>query len=134
STPMLLCTLHHLHFSHKSVTARAIEQHELLHSSFMLCIGHEIHDPNMLMFIDEAAKDGRTSARKYGWSLKGRQCIQRWVFVHGQRWSILLVLTLDGIVRYDIIPGSVTSRHFLQFLQDHVVGSSQFIFCFQVDH
>jgi hypothetical protein len=73
------------------------------------------------MFVDEAAKNERTNGRRYGWSLKGRRCIQRRVFVRGQRWSILPILTLDGIITYDIIPGSVTSKRFLQFLRELVV-------------
>ncbi|KAE9386734.1 hypothetical protein BT96DRAFT_759208, partial [Gymnopus androsaceus JB14] len=36
------------------------------------------------------------------------------------RVSILPAITLDGIVAYDIIPGSVTSRKFLKFLEDHM--------------
>ena len=35
----------------------------------MNCIGAEAPDPNMLVFIDEAAKDKRTSTRHHGWSL-----------------------------------------------------------------
>jgi transposase len=118
STPTLLCTLRRLHFSRKCVTAKAIERNDLLRSNFMLRVGQEIPDPSMVMFIDEAAKNERTPGRKRGWLLR---CIQRRAFVHGQRWSILPILTLDGIITYDIIPGSVTSRCFHQFLRDHVV-------------
>jgi hypothetical protein len=70
----------------------------------------------MLMFIDEAAKNEKTKAKRYRWSLKGQRCIQRRVFVCGQRWSILPVLTLDSVIAYDMILGSVTSKHFHQFL------------------
>jgi transposase len=121
STPTLLRTLRRLHFSQKCVTTKAIERNDLQRSHFMLRIGQDILDPSMLMFIDEAAKNERTTGRKCGWSLKGRRCIQRRVFICGQQWSILPVLTLDGIITYDIIPGSVTSRGFYQFLHDHVV-------------
>jgi hypothetical protein len=79
----------------------------------MLQISKVVHYPDMVMFVDEAAKNERTTGWKYGWSLKGRRCIQRRVFVRGQRWSILPILTLDGIITYNIIPGLVTSKHFL---------------------
>ncbi|KAF8833341.1 hypothetical protein BDN67DRAFT_917217, partial [Paxillus ammoniavirescens] len=36
------------------------------------------------------------------------------------RYSILPTLTLDGIIAYDIIEGSVTGEHFIQFLKDHM--------------
>ncbi|THU81206.1 hypothetical protein K435DRAFT_573138, partial [Dendrothele bispora CBS 962.96] len=34
------------------------------------------------------------------------------------RVSILPVLTLDGIITYDLIPGPVTSARFVQFLRE----------------
>jgi len=86
-----------------------------------------VTDPNMLMFGDEAAKDERTSARKRGWALRGSRCIQRRRFVRGRRFSILPILTLDGIIAYDIVEGSVTSERFLQFLQELVVSSFSLI-------
>ncbi|KAF8994283.1 hypothetical protein BDQ17DRAFT_1194522, partial [Cyathus striatus] len=36
------------------------------------------------------------------------------------QFSILPVLTLDGIISHDIILGSVTSSLFLKFLNDHI--------------
>jgi hypothetical protein len=73
-------------------------------------ISNEVLNPDMLMFIDEAAFNRKTSARMKGWSLVGKRCVQRRYFIHGQRFSILPILTLDGIITYDIIPGSVTSE------------------------
>jgi hypothetical protein len=78
-------------------------------------------DPNMLMFVDEAAKNDRTTGRTRGWSLKGQRCIQRRVFIRGKRYSILPVITLDGIIAHDVIEGSVNTEHFLSFLEEDVV-------------
>ena len=80
-----------------------------------------VSDPAMVMFIDEAARNKKNPSCKIGWSLKGRRCVQRRCFVRGQRFFILPVLTLDGIIAYDIIPGSVTSDLFVKFLCEHVV-------------
>jgi hypothetical protein len=84
-------------------------------------IADEVMNPDMLMFIDEAARNKRTLARMKGWSLVGKRCVQRTCFGRGQRFSILPILTLDGIITYDIVPGSVTSERFLQFLCELVV-------------
>ena len=84
-------------------------------------ITDQVPDPNMLMFGDEASKDERTSARRQGWALKGSQCIQRKCFMRGRWFSILPILTLNGIIAYDIIEGSVTSEQFVHFLQELVV-------------
>ena len=55
-----------LHLTHKIVSAPALERNVVLHALYMNCIGAEVPNPNMLLFIDESAKDERTSFRKYG--------------------------------------------------------------------
>ena len=79
--------------------------------------------PNLeiLVFGDEASKDERTSNRCRGWPHKRMHCIQGKCFVHGRRFSILPILTLDRITANDIIEGSVTSESFVDFLQELVV-------------
>ena len=121
SIPTLLRTLRRLHFSHKSVSICALERNDLDRSMYMNQFAEMVSDPAMVMFIDEAARNKKNPSRKMGWSLKGRRCVQRRCFVRGQRFSILPVLTLDGIIAHDIIPGSVTSDLFVKFLREHVV-------------
>jgi transposase len=73
------------------------------------------------MFLDEATHNQKTSGRTRGWALVERGCVQRRFFVRGQRYSILLVLTMDRIITYDVIPGSVTSVRFVKFLRELVI-------------
>jgi hypothetical protein len=121
SIPTLWRTLRRLHYSNKRVSIRALERNDLLRSAYMNRIAGEVTNPNMLMFVDESARDKRTSGRRHGWSVVGKRCVQRRCFARGERFSILPILTLDGIVTYDIVPGSVTSTRFLQFLRELVV-------------
>jgi transposase len=121
SVPTLLRSLRRLHFSRKSVSIRALERNDLERSMYMNSFADIILDPAMLMFVDEAARNKKNPSRKMGWSLRGRRCFQRRCFIRGQRFSILPVLTLDGIIAHDIIPGSVTSDLFVKFLREHVV-------------
>ena len=72
-------------------------------------IADEVPNPNMLMFIDESAHNCCSSHRNMGWLQTGLRCVQCQFFVHGQHYSLVPVLTLDGIVTYDIMSGSVTS-------------------------
>jgi hypothetical protein len=55
--PTLAQTLCRLDFSHKKVTARAIERNKILWAAFMNRIGTEVLDLAMLMFVDESVKD-----------------------------------------------------------------------------
>ncbi|THU91560.1 hypothetical protein K435DRAFT_611476, partial [Dendrothele bispora CBS 962.96] len=80
-----------------------------------------VQHPNQLMFTDEASRDRRTQQRKFGYALKGRRCTVRRHFVCSSRITILPVLTLEGIITYDLIPGPVNSERFLQFLRELVI-------------
>ncbi|KAJ6517588.1 hypothetical protein DFH09DRAFT_1429048, partial [Mycena vulgaris] len=77
STTTLLRTLRRLEFSRKCVSVRAIERNDLSRSAYMNHIADIIPDPNMLMFIDEVAKNDRTSGRPKGWSLKGQRSLSQ---------------------------------------------------------
>lgn len=125
SVPTILRTLRRLHFSRKGVSVEALERNDLDRAAYMNFIGDLVTDPAQLMFIGEAAKNEKTVNRKFGWSLHGRRCVQRRCFIRGQCFSILPVLTMEGIIAHDIIPGSVTSMKFVAFLHDHVVSSPQ---------
>ena len=92
-----------------------------MRSAFMNRIADQVPNPDMLIFTDEAVHNRKASAWTKGWSLVGRRCVQRRHFICGQRFSILPILTLDGIIAYDIIPGSVNSERFVQFLRKLVV-------------
>ena len=63
SQTTLMRTLHHLHYSRKCVTTRALERDDLMRSAFINRIADEVPNPDMLMFIDEAARNRRASAR-----------------------------------------------------------------------
>jgi transposase len=121
SIPTLTRTLRRLHFTHKDVSGKALERNDRLRAIYMNRIADLVPDPEMLMFGDEAHKDERTSNRRTGWSRRGTRCIQRKCFVRGRRFSMLPILTLDGIIAHDIIEGSVTSERFVEFLRELVV-------------
>lgn len=61
SVPTLLRTLQRLNFSHKLISHKAAERDDLLRSAFMNRIADQVPNPDMLMFVDEAARDRRTS-------------------------------------------------------------------------
>ena len=128
SISTLMRTLCRLHLSNKDISGRALERNIEQRAIFMNRMADLVEDPNMLMFGDEAAKNERTSARRWGWSLRGARCVQQKCFVRGQRYLILPILTLDGIITYNIIEGSVTSDQFLQFLRELVVRSFTSVF------
>jgi hypothetical protein len=111
SITTLFHTLRRLHFTHKEISGKAFERNEQDRVIFMNWIAELVPNPDMLMFGDEAHKDEGTSNRRMGWSRQGSRSIQRKWFVRGKRFSILPIITLDGIIAHDIIKGSVTSSY-----------------------
>jgi hypothetical protein len=84
-------------------------------------VGDIVTDLDQLMFTDESAKDDRTHHRTHGYTPAGVPCVERTVWVCNQRISITPLLTLDGIVAYELFDGSVTSERFIRFLREQVV-------------
>jgi hypothetical protein len=121
SIPTLTRTLRQLHFTNKDVSSKALEQNNHGCAVYINRIVELVPDPEMLMFADEASKDERMSNRWKGWSRRGTRCAQRKCFVWGRRFSILPILTLDGILAHDIIEGSVTMEKFIGFLCELMV-------------
>ena len=132
SQTTLLHTLSQLHYFHKIITVQAWKRDNLMHSTFINRVANEVPNPDILIFIDKAVHNRRALGQAKGWSLVGRRCVQRRHFICRQRFSILPILTLDGIITYDIIPGSVDSRCFVQFLCKLVVYSFSLSFCLKL--
>ena len=98
SITTLYRTLQRLNYTRKRVSAIALERNNIRRSAFMNMIAEIVSDPHQLMFVDEAARNRKTSARAYGWSLRGMKCVQRRFFVRGERFSILPILTIEGVL------------------------------------
>lgn len=124
SIPTILRTLVRLEHTLKSVSKQAIERDAVRRAIWQHRMGEIAPDSEMLVFLDEAARNEKTAGRQKGWSLRGTRCIQRRCFVRGKRYSILPALTLDGIITHDIVEGSVTAERFYTFLRDFVVRAS----------
>ena len=130
--PTLTRAVEQLGVTRKAISARAAERNELSRALYMNRIAKEVPDPNMLVFIDEAAKDERTVSRGYGRSGKGLRCNIQRRFVRGTRYSIIPAIMLDGIIAYDIVEGPVDTEWFVKFLKEHVVRSQYLLLAFGV--
>lgn len=78
--------------------------------------------PEQLIFLDESAKDERTSCRQYGYSPRNQAAIKKVVFIRGTRYTLLPALSLDGIISLDIMQGSCTKERFINFILAKVVS------------
>ena len=102
-------------------TIHLLEHNDILWAAFWNHVAELVTDLNQLMFTDEASKDDQTHSHTHGYSNVGTQCAERSVTIHSSCISVLPLLTLDGIVAYDLIEGAVSSAHFVCFLWEQVV-------------
>ena len=70
------------------------------------------YNVEQLIFIDESAKDKRTSTRLYGYSPINTKVKKSIIFVREKCYTILLTLFLEGIIAIDIIEGSCDKERF----------------------
>ena len=56
-----------------------------------------IYTPEMLVFVDETGTDRRSSLRKYGYSLIGKQAVSE---IRGKRFSAISAMSKDGILQF----------------------------------
>jgi hypothetical protein len=61
------------------------------------------------VWLDEASVDDHTNQQRDGLAPLDHacNCIQRYTFIQGQRFSVLPALSVDGIIALDIFEGSV---------------------------
>jgi len=126
-----IATLSHaltsLEYSCKSLTKVSAERDEELCSVWEIVMS-EYTNPEVFVFLDKSAVDGKTVQQSHGWSKVGQPCVCRMTFHRGKRYSILPALMVDGIIGLEIFKGSVTKEKFLSFLRTHIVRNFQFRF------
>ncbi len=72
--------------------------------------------------MDKLAKDERTSTRLYGYSKINSKAFKKVIFVWEKRYTLLPVLTKQGIIAVDIMEGSCTKQRFKEFVVSQVVS------------
>jgi hypothetical protein len=67
----LSCTLRCLDIRSKSISIRPLEHNDLLRAAYMNWIADIVTNPDQFMFVDEAARNRRTSGCRKGWAFVG---------------------------------------------------------------
>ena len=85
------------------------------------------YNAEQLIFIDESAKNERTSTRTYGYSPINTRAKKSIVFVRGKHYTILPALSLEGIITIDIMEGSCDKERFQTFILTQLI---RIFYCF----
>lgn len=74
--------------------------------------------------IDESSKNDHTYNRRYGRSMRGQDAHIVAPFIRGQRYSMIAAMSKEGYLAAHIVPGSVDSFGFFDFIVEDVVSCS----------
>ncbi|KIK94858.1 hypothetical protein PAXRUDRAFT_142006, partial [Paxillus rubicundulus Ve08.2h10] len=98
------------------VTCVAVEQSAQKRLEYFTRIGQ--YGPQQLAFVDESSIDCRTTYHGCALSIQGTKAQCKVFFVHGQCYSVLPALSLNGgIIHCKIVEGSFCTETFSQFIK-----------------
>ena len=97
----------------------AIQRSDELRAKFMADLS--IYEPSMLVWLDETGCDRRNSTRKRAYSIRGRTPRDHRILIRGKRYSVVPVLSMEGILDIHIIEGTMNGERFEEFLRTTVL-------------
>ena len=106
--------------THKALQIAAAERDEEARTAWKVAIRENLIAQQCIT-IDESSKDDRTIYRHYGRAIRGQRAVSSQPFVRGDRWSILAAMNVDGYIGVRIVPDSVDSDEFFEFIIEDVV-------------
>lgn len=81
--PSLYRTINRLGYTYKKVSVAAAKRNPLLRATYLNNVA--MYRPEQLVFLDETAKDDRTTIKKSGWSYRGQDATVHERFGRGIR-------------------------------------------------
>lgn len=100
----------------------AQECDEVMQSEFMDTVrDHSDGQGVEFIFIDEMSKNDHDTVHRYGVSLSGERADFIDNFVHGDRYSLVAAITVEGYVTARVVAGSYDAIEFYDFIAEQVV-------------
>ena len=74
--------------------------------------------------VDESSKDDHTIFQHFGCAPHGHQASIDADFIHGDYYSIVAAISVDGYLATQVVPGSVNGDEFFEFIVKDLVCNS----------
>ena len=108
-------------WTHKLLQKAASERNEEVHRAFTDFVKANIL-ASMVVSVDETSKDNQTIFCRFGWAPQGQRAQAAVDFVRGDQFSIVAALNIGGYVATRVVPGSVDSDEFFDFIVHDIVS------------
>ena len=101
--------------THQKIRHVAMQRNEESRGKFMAEM--TTYDPEMFLWIDETGCDRRKLIRDYGYGIRGIPPIDHTFKLSGKRYSVIAIMSTDGVEDIYIHEGSVNGEIFLDFIR-----------------
>lgn len=76
-----------------------------------------MYNPRMILWVDETGCDRRKLIRDYGYGIRGIPPRDHTLKLSGKRYSVIAIMSTDGVEDIYIQEGNVTGEVFLDFVR-----------------
>ncbi|KIK79823.1 hypothetical protein PAXRUDRAFT_160246 [Paxillus rubicundulus Ve08.2h10] len=83
-------------------------------------------DGSQLVFVNETSKDELTWAQHYGRAASGSCATLSDVFVRGDHYSLVAMITIDGYLAAEVVEGSYDGDSFYAYIADKLSNMNPF--------
>ena len=80
-----------------------------------------MYDPSMLVWLDESGHDRRNTIRKQAYSFRGMPLADHRILARGIRYSVIPIMSLEGIHDVFLTEGTVNGEKFVGFVKDYLL-------------
>ena len=123
SISALHCNLMKAGLTHKLLHKIACERDEERRAEFLHVIQHHFSGTGReFVVVDESSKNEHTLNRRFGRAPAGCKATITAPFIRGERYSLAAAMTRDGYLAAHVIPGSLDSYAFFDFIVEDVVS------------
>ena len=112
-------TLKNMGCTRQAMHCVAIQRSDEERAKFMADIS--LYDVSMLVWLDETGCDDRNYRRKYGYSMRGIPPCDHRLLVRGTRYSVIPVVSSEGVHDVYIAQGNMNGERFAKFVREYVV-------------
>jgi hypothetical protein len=102
----------------------ASERDKVQRQAFLHSVQHDFSGTaDEFVTVDESSKNDHTYNRRYGRAPCGQDAEIMAPFIRGQRYSLMAAMSKQGYLATHVVPGSVDSFGFFDFIVEDVVSS-----------
>lgn len=93
----------------------ALQRNEEIRGEFMAEM--LTYEPEMFLWVDETGCDRRKLVRDYGYGIRGVPPVDHTIRLSGKRYSVIAIMSTEGVEDIYIYDGNVTGEIFLDFVR-----------------